>query len=113
MDSKPVGSRMTRSISFAVQRNTALACGASVRSASATAIPGYRCPPVPPPARKIVTGGVGVRGSDIGEVTYRQVIGAAREAPALNKHLQWSMMHSRCEECTILHHRVPMIFCFN
>ena len=53
-NSKPVGARMVLSISRWVQRKTHLMSGAIARSPSATAIPGYRCPPVPPPARKIV-----------------------------------------------------------
>src|SRR5687767_8907315 len=54
MNSNPVGSRITRSISFSVHRKTHFASGMTARSASATAMPGYKCPPVPPPARKMV-----------------------------------------------------------
>src|SRR5437763_374697 len=54
INSNPVGSRITRSISRIVQRNTGFTCGAIRTSDCATTIPGYKCPPVPPPANKIV-----------------------------------------------------------
>src|SRR5438552_12056927 len=54
MNSNPLGPRMTRSISRCVQRNNGVQSGSIRRSDSATAMPGYRCPPVPPPAKRMV-----------------------------------------------------------
>src|SRR5262249_25956700 len=67
--------RMVRSISRSVQRKRGLASGITVLSACATEMPGYRCPPVPPPARKMVIG------SDITEGEPRTRLRRAADGP--------------------------------
>src|SRR5205085_5704396 len=81
MNSKPVDSRIVRSMSRVVQRKTGVTSGIMRRSDCATEMPGYKCPPVPPPARTMVGPLPRCDGSEGEDIGTRCVLAFAGKFP--------------------------------